>query len=359
MDLVGYICMLIGIFWIFESKMDANHTIDTIANTTFRAGKIVYENSSDTLKVYFQMMTQMFLLKRGLVLTYPERCVECENRSCLALTCFLVIKNFGSLDLSSVPPEICGCAFKHSPLWVAKAETKLMNIIKGDRALQLAIRDVVGKLEAMELIAHDSALLRTAYCVQGKNFQQVSLPQFEREDVFHAPQTGKASSHRVETKAVEQRRREEPVRPRPHSEAKVTGVHSWSHVASVPTFDKESIIAAAAASESKAERLRKLLAEEEERLAGLSDVQSELDRKVKADKESAELEAKIAAVRARINDTTGLAAAMPIRNIFPRTAPVIVGRKNVMPSSPTQVAPSAPQEEVKMDGENSDSEKKE
>ena len=348
--------MLIGILWIFENKMDASHTIDTIANISFRGGKIVFEEDRDTLKVYFQMLTQMFLLKRGLVMTYPEKHEECENRPCLALICFLVIKNYGSIELGELPSGVCGCGFKHTDMWISKNETKLLNIIKSNRTLQTAITNVVHALEAMDLHARDCSIFRTALNIKDGNFQTISLPQFDRDDVFFAPHAGKAAHHRprrTEAKPAEAHQQEETFHPR--GNARVSGVRSWSNVAAVPLLDKTSLAAAAAESESKAERLRKLLAEEEERLAGLSDVKAELERKKKADQEVMELEAKLRDVRARLQEEAGVTPTAPLRVVFPKKAPVIVGRKNA-PSPPAQSTPPQKEDNAEAEGENGNAE---
>lgn len=328
--------------------MDASHTIDTIANMSFRGGKIVFEDH-DALKVYFQMMTQVFLLKKGLVLTYPEKHEECENRPCLALTCFLLFKNYGSFDLKSLPGGVCGCGFKHSDMWITRTETKLLNIIKSNRPLEETIIDVVGKLEAMELRAHEGQLSRTAYNLRSKQFEIVSLPQFEREDVFFAPRlVGKNTQQRPkqqESKAVATASAAEASATRPHSDARVTAGRSWSRMAGAQPFDKASITASAIAAEARSEQLRKLIEEEEQLLASAADVQADLERKRKAEEENTQLEARLAEVRARVRQAMGETGMAPQKVVFSKNAPVIVAKKTL--ETPAPASASSQQAEPK------------
>jgi hypothetical protein len=74
-------------------------------------------------------------------------------------------------------------------------------------------------------------------------------------------------------------------------------------------------------------QLRRLLQEEEARLADLSETKDALERKRKADEEAAELEAKIAEMRAKYKQETAGSPATPTKVVFPKAGTVVTAVK--------------------------------
>jgi hypothetical protein len=311
--------------------MDVSQTIETIANTTFRNGKIVFNSERDVLKLHYHLMTQVFLLRKGFVLTYPEKCTECELSPCSALICFCVLKEYGTTPIGELPPGVCGCPFKHSELWIQRTETKIANIIKSNRNLQEEIVAVVQRLEAMKLPAKNNGMYRTAYNLKAETFHSIPLPQFNRDEVFAATTAQRpqhATRPRTQTKNDDDDE-EPPANPRADTRAAATH-GSWSAALAVksPVLDIDAALSAAAQSESNVEQLKKLLAEEEAKFAKISETKEALERKRKADDEAAALEAKIMEMRAAFKKQLGGAPAVPVKLVFPKSGhPVVIAKR--------------------------------
>lgn len=288
--------------------MNIQKILEIISEITFADGKIVFVENSTVMKIYYQLLTHTWMLKNSIVLTTPERFSYCENEPCFDLVCFQLINLFKQ---QSLPPEVCGCPFKHDKEDVDACVGEIKQFLNSSKQIQKRVQSIIRQIAAMDLGNEETTFKRTVFEISTGKKYPTALPHFDSERLF--TQQAKRSEEKpkpVSKAQLSLGRGARAGQPLVSSGSSGSAPPAYSNARKAPNWhrvvsnidshsipDKKTASDAAAESLAHVQRLKQMIEEEKARLMDVDEIRSALQAKKQADQQAEELQRELDSIR--------------------------------------------------------------